>query len=151
MTATSSRSIPPPPPVFRDIERAAEKMSSDMLQKRLDKIEELRKKEKEEKESKKRAASSSSSAPKPKAPKKTYNWNKIKDNKNMAMRLTSKGIVTAFPDNLKSLEDTQKQTFIVEDVPKTFVDQMKNSKDSITNGNRTWSSDKDRKGIYVNK
>ena len=57
--------LPPAPPTFADIERAAEKMASDMIQKRLNKVEELRKKEKEEKESKKRAAAaSSSSAPK---------------------------------------------------------------------------------------
>lgn len=151
MVATSSRSIPPPPPVFRDIEREAEKMSSDMLQKRLDKIEEIRKKEKEEKESKKRAASSSSSAPKPKAPKKTYNWNDIKDNKNMAMRLTTKGNVMAFPDNISDLDEIQKQTFIVEGVPKTFVENMQKKQEKITNGNRKWFVDEKRKGIYINK
>ena len=67
------------------------------------------------------------------------------------MRLTTKGNVMAFPDNINDLDEIQKQTFIVEGVPKTFVENMQKKQEKITNGNRKWVVDEKRKGIYINK
>ena len=124
-------------PTFHDIEREAAKAASNRMEQLM---------------SKPAPKTPSSSAPPPPpasnitargaSSRDTAGWNKI-DNKNIGVRITSKGKVMIAKKGAKNMEEAQSQ--YVDDVPPGFVDKLKTKENSFEWYGATWKLNKNTK------